>query len=206
MNQSQASQDLFVLHMSGHKNNGTFVEIGANHPIQHSNTYVLEHAHAWRGLMVEFDESFEPLYKQHRQGSTYYIGNAVTAPYEQLMKDLPDKIDYLQIDLDVNNRSTLDTLMRFNETIFDRYTFGTVTFEHDIYSGDFFNTRAASREVFKRRGYVLMFPDVQVGWVGRHVPFEDWYVHPDIVSHDLIDKHQTSESLFHKDIISRLRA
>ena len=35
------------------------------------------------------------------------------------------------IDLDVNNRSTLDTLVILNETVFDKYRFATITFEKD---------------------------------------------------------------------------
>ena len=59
-------------------------------------------------------------------------------------------MDYLQIDLDVNNKSTLDTLMLLDQTVFDKYKFSTVTFENDIYTGDYFNTRELSREIFKK--------------------------------------------------------
>ena len=36
---SQAAQDLFVCSVLKNKYNGTFLEIGSNHPITHNNTY-----------------------------------------------------------------------------------------------------------------------------------------------------------------------
>ena len=39
---SQAGQDLFVSSILKQKNDGYFLEIGSNHPIQHNNTYLLE--------------------------------------------------------------------------------------------------------------------------------------------------------------------
>ena len=79
--------------------------------------------------------------------------------------------------------------------MFDKYKFATVTFEHDIYTGDYFDTRNKSRQIFESRGYVLVFPDVRVFWEGYYKPFEDWYVHPDLVAMNIINKIQTNESL-----------
>ena len=39
---SQTGQDLFVLSVLNHKRNGTFLEIGSNHPITVNNTFLLE--------------------------------------------------------------------------------------------------------------------------------------------------------------------
>ncbi len=61
-----------------------------------------------------------------------------------LLMDAPKNIDYLQIDLEVCNRSTLTTLELLDNTIFNEYKFATVTFEHYIYASDRFNTRLAS--------------------------------------------------------------
>jgi len=104
-------------------------------------------------------------------------------------------MDYLQIDLDVDNKSTLDTLLLLNSTVFDKYKFATVTFEHDIYTGNFFNTQEISRQIFKDRGYILVFPNVSVFWLGDYKPFEDWYVHPDLVDMDYINNIKSNESL-----------
>jgi len=145
MSYSQSNQDLFSITCLKNKTNGSFVEIGSNHPITHNN--------------------------------------------------FPNNIDYLQIDLDVNNRSTLDTLEIFDKTVFDNYTFATITFEHDIYSGNYFDTQEISRKIFQKRGYELLFPNVKVFWEGKYQPFEDWYVHPKLVDTQIIDKLKTNESL-----------
>ena len=70
---SQTHQDLFVLYMNRKKTNGTFLEIGSNHPIKNNNTYLLESEYQWKGIMIEYDRSFEPLYSIHRPNSIYEI-------------------------------------------------------------------------------------------------------------------------------------
>ena len=114
--------------------------------------------------------------------------------------NFPTEIDYLQIDLDVNNSSTLNTLELLNNTVFDKYKFATVTFEHDIYTGNYFNTQQISRNIFAERGYILVFPDVSVFWEGEYKKFEDWYVHPDLIDKELIEKFKTTNSLSHEEI------
>ena len=185
---SQAAQDLFVCSVLKNKYNGTFLEIGSNHPITHNNTYLLENMYNWRGLMVEYDSSFESLYKQHRPNSLYELKDARSVNYRSILDaNFPINMDYLQIDLDVNNKSTLDTLVILNNTVFDKYKFATVTFEHDIYTGDFFDTQSISRRVFNEKGYILVFENVSVFWESGYKPFEDWYVHPDLVDMDYIN-------------------
>ena len=56
---SQAAQDIFVQSITKQKRDGHFLEIGSNHPITHNNSYVLENEYSWKGLMVEYDRSFE---------------------------------------------------------------------------------------------------------------------------------------------------
>jgi len=104
-------------------------------------------------------------------------------------------MDYLQIDLDVNNMSTLNTFLLLNQTVFDKYKFATITFEHDIYTGNYFDTQRISREILEKRGYVLVFPDVSVFWEGGYKPFEDWYVYPDLVDMDYINRIKSNVSL-----------
>ena len=147
--------------------------------------------------MVEYDKSFESLYKKYRPKSIYEIKDARLVKYNEILKkhQFPLNIDYLQIDLDVNNKSTLDTLLLLNKTVFDTYKFATVTFEHDIYTGNFFDTQKIARQIFTDRGYMLVFPDVSVFWEGSYKPFEDWYVHPDLVDMELVNKMKTSKSL-----------
>ena len=178
---SQACQDKFILSVLKHKKNGFFLEIGSSHPISINNTYTLEKNYNWKGIMVEYESRFEPLYKQHRPNSIHIINDATKVDYKSVFEknNMPTKMDYLQIDLEVNNRSTLTTLEILDKDIFDEYKFATITFEHDIYTGNFFNTRETSRQILTKRGYICIFPDVCEH--RTEIVFEDWYVHPDLV-------------------------
>ena len=194
---SQAGQDVFVEAVMGGKTNGCFLEIGSNHPIQHNNTYMLEKKYNWRGLMVEYDTSFKSLYDAHRSNSLYILNDARQIKYREFLdnNNFPENIDYLQLDLDVNNKSTLDTFLLLNNTVFDKYKFATITLEHDIYTGNYFDTQEITRKILKDRGYILVFPNVTVYWEGSYKPFEDWYVHPDLVDMEYINKIKRDYSL-----------
>jgi len=92
----------------------------------------------------------------------------------------------------LTNSSTIDTLKLLNNTtIFTSYKFAVVTFEHDIYRGDFFNTREESRKIFNNNGYVLVFGDVKN--FGNS-----------LVDMDYINKIKTNESLDWTEIIEKL--
>ncbi|MEI7670417.1 MAG: hypothetical protein WCJ33_10080, partial [Pseudomonadota bacterium] len=62
---SQSAQDIFVVTALQYKMNGYFLEIGANHPLNGNNTYILESKYKFKGLMVEYCDEFEELYKQY---------------------------------------------------------------------------------------------------------------------------------------------
>lgn len=198
----QVLQDRFVTSVLKNKQNGYFLEIGSNHPKLINNTFILEKELNWKGIMIEYDKSWIPYYDLERQNSIYVINDATQINYNNLLQqhNAPKNIDYLQIDLEVSNRSTLTTLELLNNTIFNEYKFATVTFEHDIYAGDKFNTRLASREIFLNRNYILVFPDVRND---QHA-FEDWYIHPDLVNINYINKIKINESLDYHDIMDRL--
>jgi hypothetical protein len=192
--------------MTQGKQNGCFVEIGSNHPITHNNSYLLESKYNWKGLMVEYDNSFEESYKTQRKNSIYVISDARTVNYKAILdtNQFPKQIDYLQLDLDVDNRSTLDTFLLLNNTVFDTYKFATITFEHDIYRGNYFDTQNISRKILLERGYILVFPNVSVFWEGSFKSFEDWYVHPDLVDMNIVNKVLTTKSLNTNEITSVL--
>lgn len=183
----QVEQDKFVLKILKQLKNGFFLEIGSNHPINSNNTYVLEKKYNWKGIMIEYDDKWLESYKIKRPNSIHIIDDATKIDYAKLFQknNVPINIDYLQIDLEANNGSTLDTLKKLNNEVMDKYKFATITFEHDIYHTNYLNTRNISREIFKNRGYIRVFSDINNG--GRH-PFEDWYVHPDLVDMDFINK------------------
>lgn len=53
LSRSQNFQDVWVLHETGFERGGYFVEVGAYDGIVHSNTYLLERAFGWSGLLAE---------------------------------------------------------------------------------------------------------------------------------------------------------
>jgi len=192
MYSGQAHQDKFVLHVLKEKKNGYFLEIGSNHPININNTYLLEKKYNWKGIMVEYESKFLPLYKEYRPNSIHVINDATMIDYKNVFEtnNMPLSFDYLQIDLEANNGSTINTLKKLDNEIFDTYQFATVTFEHDIYHTNFDNTRLKSREIFKKRGYIRVFEDIS----NDGCPYEDWYVHPELVDmnyvNDVIEKNK----------------
>ena len=183
----QAEQDKFVLNILKEKTNGYFVEIGSNDPISINNTYLLENTYNWKGIMIEYNKNFLPHYKTHRPKSIHIINDATQIDYKKVFEtnNVPLSIDYLQIDLEAENGSTIKTLQKFDEDIFDKYTFATITFEHDIYHTNLYNTREISRNIFNKRGYIRVFSDINNCGIN---PYEDWYVHPDLVDMNYVNK------------------
>jgi hypothetical protein len=152
--------------------------------------------------MVEYDNKYLESYNTYRKLSKSIIYDATLIDYKEELKkfNMPNSIDYLQIDLEVSNNSTLTVLKLLDNQIMEDYKFAVITFEHDFYAGNYFNTQAESREIFFRRGYILVFPDV----MNDGNPFEDWYVHPDLVDINFINSIKSNTSLEYTDIVRRL--
>jgi len=185
----QAKQDKYVMEILKYKKCGTFLELGANHPININNTYFMEQNYNWKGIMIEFDKNYLEEYKTHRPKSVHVMEDATEIDYKKLLveNDMPKNIDYLQIDLDAGNGSTIDALQKMDDTILEEYKFATITFEHDVYcAGEYKSTREKSRGIFKKRGYVCVFKDVHDK--NPDVVYEDWYVHPDLVDMEHVNK------------------
>ena len=200
----QILQDKFVLNLLNFKQNGTFIEIGTNDPIKNNNTYILENDFNWNGILVEYDDKFEQMYKQKRK-SKYIIKDAQQIDFLQLLQtnNMPYNIDYLQIDLEVVNGSTINVLYHFDKHIFDTYKFATITFEHDMYreNGKYNNTREVSRDIFEKRGYKRIFEDVNQEY---NIIFEDWYIHPDLVDNKLYTKIIELNKMKYKEKTNRI--
>lgn len=182
----QAEQDKFVLNILKNKKKGFFLEIGSNHPININNSYILEKNYEWNGIMVEYENKWLNDYKKFRPNSIHIINDATKIDYKNLFEinNVPLNLDYLQIDLEANNGSTLNTLKKLNSEVMDKHKFATITFEHDIYHTNYMNTRLESRKIFEDRGYVRVFSDVNNGGIN---PYEDWYIHPDLVDNGLVN-------------------
>ena len=151
--------------------------------------------------MIEYDSKFLDMYKKHRPGSIWVIDDARNIDYLKLFEtaNMPKIIDYLQIDLEANNGSTIETLKNLDNNVLNQYKFATVTFEHDVYCCNksvnkyYGNTREQSRGIFDKHGYLRVFSDIHN--LEPQYVYEDWYVHPELVDMDyvnlLIEKNKT---------------
>ena len=83
----QAEQDKFVLNIWKYKKKLIFLEIGSNDPININNTYLLEKNYDWKGIMIEYENKYLPLYKQHRPNSIHIINDATQINYKNIFKN-----------------------------------------------------------------------------------------------------------------------
>ena len=179
-NFSQCYQDMFVLCMHDGKPHGTFVEIGAGHPVISNNTALLESRFEWTGIGFEIKEHEADLYNDNRKAPVA-LGDATTADFDALFKEvnLGPEFDYLQVDCEPSE-VTYKSMLKID---LDKYKFATITFEHDKYN-DGPEVQEKSREYLIKRGYELIVDDISVD--DQH-PFEDWWAHPDLVPSHTID-------------------
>lgn len=184
---SQAWQDLFVLTMLDGKTDGSYVEIGANHPCNGSNTFTLNRYFNFNGLSIDI-EDFSSHWLETRPLCNFMCADATTIDYKTLFdkSNISTQTDYLQIDVDPPEVS-LQVLKRLP---LDTHRFSVITFETDVWQGD---TAIAeeSRQILKSHGYQLVVKNVaccnkddtgKLTWY----PFEDWWVDPLVISADKI--------------------
>ena len=181
-NYSQVFQDMFVLSMLDGKTNGTFLEIGGSKPFENNNTALLEQEFEWGGVSIEWDESFVQEYRQNRPTTKVLCSNALEIDYELLLlENYEDNIiDYLQLDIEPSN-NTYECMLKIP---FDKYKFRVITYEHDHYIDVTQSYREKSRKFLQEKGYILVVNDILSI---KESPFEDWWIHPDLIDKNIID-------------------
>jgi len=188
-NYSQVFQDLFVLMATNGKIGGKYLEIGSNKPLEHSNTYLLENKFNWKGISLEINQSLVDIFNSKRNNECFCL-DATKANYLELLdsRNWETDWDYLQLDCEPA-KNTFEALLSIP---FNKYRFATITFEHDWYCDVDKTIRDKSRKYLEMFGYVLVVSNVSVD---DKSPFEDWWVHPDLVDNEIIQKLKS-----HKDI------
>ena len=175
---SQSLQDVFVQCMTGDLDLPHYLELGSSYPIRISNTFVLEHFRNWRGISVELDPELVALFRSVRS-NTCLQADATRVLYEDQLASagFPQDIGYLSVDIDPSFQSLASLLA----IPFETRRFAVITFEHDLYrSGG--RVRAIQRDFLREHGYTLVVGDVK--YMGRYA-YEDWWVHPDLVSREV---------------------
>ena len=178
----QALQDMFVLSILNGKKNGTYLEIGAQEPFFQNNTALLETDYDWKGVSIEIREDLCKMFEQQRK-NTILCQDATKINYEQLLNDTFDtkEIDYLQVDCEPS-KTTFEILL---DIPFDKYKFAVITYEHDFFVDMTETYRTKSRNYLKMMGYELVVSNASQN---ENTPFEDWWVHPDLIDKETIEK------------------
>jgi hypothetical protein len=166
---SQAGQDLFTDAVLRGKRNGAFLDIGACHPVQLSNTYALETERGWTGLLCDLDPGACKLLLAQREAEVIE-GDATQVDWLTELEGAK-RIDYLSLDVDGATLSVLQKLP------LESVRFSVATIETDFYRfGP--GPRDAMREIMVSAGYFCVCSDVQSS---DGLPYEDWWVDPEIV-------------------------
>ena len=107
-NYSQAFQDIFVLSMLSGKKNGTYVEIGGDHPLVINNSYLLESEFGWRGISFEIIQTAVNFYNSLRKNPCL-CEDATTADYKKIFGDnnLPKQSFILRNPIISNNLAVM---------------------------------------------------------------------------------------------------
>jgi SAM-dependent methyltransferase len=181
-NYSQADQDIFVLSMLDGRRNGTYLEIGCNDGFVYNNTALLETVFGWTGVSIDSHKPWIDAWSRHNP-----VEHACGLEIDYL--DLLHRhgmnqstIDYLSLDCDPPEQ-TLKILKRLP---FDQIQFAVITFEHDCHAHGP-EVKHASRDYLNSHGYQLVVSNISEN--GLATDFEDWWVHPDLVDHELISSH-----------------
>jgi hypothetical protein len=169
--------------MTREKKRGTYVEIGSGHPTSSNNTYLLENKFNWSGVSVELSSGLAQEFQASRLNPVINA-DATALDYLSIFSkySLPNEIDYLQIDID----PAFQSLQVLRNIPFEKYKFSVITFEHDRYRAD---RRIAkeSRLLLKKLDYRLIVKNVMLETLK---PFEDWWVHPDLVPKEIFTSFQ----------------
>jgi hypothetical protein len=128
---SMDGQEAFVINVLKQKENGYYVEVGANHPFIANNTSLLESKFGWSGVGLDIEEGFVTEYNNSRKNPCV-LADAMSFDYAGYFKEnnFPKQIDYLQIDVDDTPRHA--NLMALIQLPLAEYRFSVITIEHGM--------------------------------------------------------------------------
>jgi hypothetical protein len=168
----------FIINLFKGKKEGVYVELGAYHSEEISDTHILEKNYDWTGVSFEIDKDRQAEFNLNR--SNPCMGDALKFNYLDYFEknNFPNQIDYLSVDIDdgysvdgrpmANQYSSLHGLISLPLT---QYRFSFIAFEHDanMYYKNIV-MRDIQREILDSLGYVLL----------QRLHHEDWWVDPKV--------------------------
>jgi hypothetical protein len=181
-NYSQTYQDMFILTMLNGKKNGTYLEIGSADPYYGSNTALLESIFNWTGVSIDIKKEEVDKFNAVRKNKAIQR-DALTINYSELLSKsfTTTDIDYLQLDCEPPS-NTFQILLSIP---FEKYRFAVITYEHDHYVDVSDSYRDKSRRYLVSMGYIPVATNISPD---NNSPYEDWWIHPELVSPEIIEK------------------
>jgi hypothetical protein len=178
--QNFSDQEQFVLNLLDNKKEGYYVELGAFHSKNGSNTYRLENEFNWKGVSFEIVPEWHQEISENRKNPCI-LGDATKFDYVRYFEenDFPNQIDYLQVDIDsgykLDGRPNGNAYLSLHGLIavpLTKYRFSVITFEHDanMYWRNI-AMRDVQREILDSLGYSLVVRQMH----------EDWWVDPNVI-------------------------
>lgn len=177
-NYSQCFQDIFVLMMLNGKCNGVYLEIGCGDPWFSNNTALLWKKFGWTGLSIDIDRNICDKFTKER--SIAVCADATKFDFYEFT-DRNISIDYLQIDCD----PAITSFQVLQRIPFEEIQFAVITFEHDNFCDENKEIKERSRKYLESFGYVMVVNNISED---RFSDFEDWWVHPDLVDKNILDR------------------
>lgn len=181
-NYSESYQDMFVLTMLNGKRNGTYLEIGAGNSFYGNNTALLEKDFDWTGVSLDILDEFVDAHTQERKNPCL-LKDATKINYEAFLSGFGfgTEIDYLQLDCDPPE-VTYKILLTIP---FETYKFAVITYEHDHYCDETKSFQEKSKRYLESYGYLRILNNISPD---NNKPYEDWWVHPDLIDNELISQ------------------
>lgn len=185
---SQSGQDKFVDRILEGKRSGIYLDIGCNHPIELSNTYVLEKELGWRGALIDRDKYCVDLCDKERKENICVWVDGLTTDWEIIIhaalasfgSPAREVIDYISLDCDENTAPILEQLLlALGDT-----RFRVMTVETDLYRfGP--GPRDQIRGLLTKYNYDILCKDVRAS-TGEI--YEEWCVDPKLVNMKVAEK------------------
>ena len=172
---SQAGQDIFALNLF--KKNGTYLEIGAYEPKRRSNTFLLEVQNNWKGLSIEYDDSFKHKWDECKYRKNPIIfKDAFTVDFQKELEknNLPLHLNYLSCDIDPSE----NTYKILKLVIDQGVSFDYISYEHDDYVNKT-NYAQQVEEYLTPKGYKVAVSNVFPYNKQQNI-FETWFVKDNI--------------------------
>lgn len=200
---SQIGQDVFVTTCLQSQSNGRYLEIGASDPVNINNTYQLERMFNWQGISLDILPEVVTYFNSVRKNKAVCM-DATTANYDALLDNMgwadTHIVDYASIDCEPPE----NTFKALLQVMLSGYKFRVITFEHDTYQATL-PVKQMSRALLINMGYELIVGGI-MGSATWHDQ-EDWYVHPELVDMDHVNKLRSNENnIFWAEYINRIKS